>query len=77
VKQGEKYPPILFYTATSDDRVGPVQARKMAAQMQAMGHDNVWFYENTEGGHGAAADNRQSDFMRALASEFLWAQLRK
>ncbi len=76
VKQGEKYPPILFYTATSDDRVGPVQARKMAAKMEAMGHDNVWFYENTEGGHGAAADNRQSAFMRALASEFLWSQLR-
>jgi prolyl oligopeptidase len=77
VKKGEKYPPILFYTATSDDRVGPVQARKMAAKMEAMGHDSVWFYENTEGGHGAAADNRQSAFMRALASEFLWAQLQK
>jgi prolyl oligopeptidase len=75
VKQGEKYPPILFYTATSDDRVGPVQARKMAAKMQAMGYDDVWFYENTEGGHGAAADNKQSAFMRALASEFLWSQL--
>ncbi|HEY9428443.1 MAG TPA: prolyl oligopeptidase family serine peptidase [Gemmatimonadaceae bacterium] len=75
VKAGEKYPPILFYTATSDDRVGPVQARKMAAKMEAMGHDEVWFYENTEGGHGAAADNKQSAFMRALASDFLWTQL--
>jgi prolyl oligopeptidase len=76
VKEGEKYPPILFYTATSDDRVGPVQARKMAAKMEAMGYENVWFYENTEGGHGAAADNKQSAFMRALASEFLWSQVR-
>ena len=75
VKADEKYPPILFYTATSDDRVGPVQARKMAAKMEAMGHDKVWFYENTEGGHGAAADNKQSAFMRALASDFLWTQL--
>jgi prolyl oligopeptidase len=75
VREGATYPPILFYTATSDDRVGPVQARKMAAKMQAMGYKNVWFYENTEGGHGAAADNKQSAFMHALAYDFLWAQL--
>jgi prolyl oligopeptidase len=77
VKAGMKYPPILFYTATSDDRVGPVQARKMAAKMQAMGYRNVWFYENTEGGHGAASDNKQSAFMHALAYDFLWAQVGK
>lgn len=75
VREGATYPPVLFYTATSDDRVGPVQARKMAAKMQAMGYENVWFYENTEGGHGAAADNKQSAFMHALAYDFLWAQL--
>ena len=75
VKDGATYPPILFYTATSDDRVGPVQARKMAAKMQAMGFKDVWFYENTEGGHGAAADNKQSAFMHALAYDFLWAQI--
>ena len=70
------YPPVLFYTATSDDRVGPVQARKMAAKMQDMGYSNVWFYENTEGGHGAAADNKQSAFMHALAYTFLWDHLK-
>lgn len=75
VTAGRPYPPILFYTATSDDRVGPVQARKMAAKMQSMGYDQAWFYENTEGGHGAAADNRQSAFMHALAYTFLWDQL--
>ncbi|MBS0211795.1 MAG: S9 family peptidase [Proteobacteria bacterium] len=70
------YPPVLFYTATSDDRVGPVQARKMAAKMQGFGLKNVWFYENLEGGHGAAADNRQAATMHALAYDFLWDQLR-
>ncbi|HEX6966698.1 MAG TPA: prolyl oligopeptidase family serine peptidase, partial [Gemmatimonadaceae bacterium] len=55
VKAGMKYPDVLFYTTTSDDRVGPAQARKMAAKMEAMGYKNVWFYENTEGGHGAGA----------------------
>ncbi|TCO42977.1 prolyl oligopeptidase family serine peptidase [Dokdonella fugitiva] len=72
---GKDYPPVLFYTATSDDRVGPVQARKMAARMRELGYSNAWFYENTEGGHGAAADNRQSAFMHALAYTFLWQQL--
>ncbi len=72
---GKDYPPVLFYTATSDDRVGPVQARKMAARMREFGYSNAWFYENTEGGHGAAADNQQSAFMHALAYGFLWQQL--
>ncbi|MDA3914684.1 prolyl oligopeptidase family serine peptidase, partial [Oleiagrimonas sp.] len=47
VKRGQDYPPVLFYTTTSDDRVGPAQARKMAAKMEGMGYTNVWFYENT------------------------------
>ena len=76
VKKDAHYPPVLFYTATSDDRVGPVQARKMAARMQAQGHPDVWFYENLEGGHGAGADNQQSAHMHAMAYDFLWEQLK-
>ncbi|WP_425488843.1 prolyl oligopeptidase family serine peptidase [Dyella caseinilytica] len=76
VKPGVSYPPVLFYTTTSDDRVGPVQARKMAAKMQGMGYKNVWFFENTEGGHGAGADNKQAAHMHALAYEFLWDRLK-
>jgi len=75
VKADAHYPPVLFYTTTSDDRVGPVQARKMAAKMEAMGYKNVWFYENTEGGHGAGADNSQAATMHALAYDFLWDKL--
>ncbi len=67
----KKYPPVLFTTTTSDDRVGPGHARKMAAKMQALGLPEVWFYENTEGGHSAAADKAQSAFKRAMVSEFL------
>ncbi len=76
VKKDAHYPPVLFYTTTSDDRVGPVQARKMAAKMKAMGIPNVWFYENLEGGHGAGADNKQAALMHALAYDFLWDQLK-
>jgi prolyl oligopeptidase len=76
LKKDAHYPPVLFYTTTSDDRVGPVQARKMAAKMQALGIPNVWFYENLEGGHGAGADNKQAALMHALAYDFLWDQLK-
>jgi prolyl oligopeptidase len=73
--KGTKYPPVLFTTSTRDDRVGPVHARKMAARMQAMGFD-ASLYENLEGGHGAAADNKQSAFMSALAYTYLWDHLK-
>ncbi|HET8555522.1 MAG TPA: prolyl oligopeptidase family serine peptidase [Rhodanobacteraceae bacterium] len=76
VKKGMTYPPVLFYTTTSDDRVGPEQARKMAARMQHMGYENVWFYENREGGHGAGADAKQSATMFAMDYNFLWNKLK-
>ena len=75
VKEDVSYPPTLIWTATSDDRVGPVQARKMAARMKAKGVQNVWFHEALEGGHAGAADNRQSARMHAMSYEFLWEAL--
>ncbi|MCQ1948234.1 prolyl oligopeptidase family protein [Arthrobacter sp. zg-Y1116] len=75
IKEDVSYPPTLIWTATSDDRVGPVQARKMAARMKAMGADKVWFHEALEGGHAGAADNRQSARMHAMSYEFLWEAL--
>ncbi|SFS17866.1 prolyl oligopeptidase [Dyella sp. OK004] len=70
-KAGQKYPPALFTTSTRDDRVGPVHARKMYAKLAALGYDTS-FYENIEGGHGGAADNKQSAFMKALEYTYLW-----
>ena len=75
LREDVQYPPSLIWTATSDDRVGPVQARKMAARMQALGVDRVWFHEALEGGHAGAADNRQSARMHAMSYEFLWEAL--
>jgi prolyl oligopeptidase len=74
VKADGKYPRTLFTTSTRDDRVHPGHARKMVARMIEMGHD-VLLYENIEGGHGGAADNKQAAFMAALAYQFLWKQL--
>jgi len=70
LREGVSYPPVLFYTATSDDRVGPVQARKMAARMEARGIPDVLFYENREGGHAGSADNAQQAQMLAMGIEF-------
>ena len=69
-----EYPEILVMTSTRDDRVHPGHARKLVAKLTAFGH-NVWYYENTEGGHAGAADNSQRAFMSALEYEFLWGVL--
>ncbi len=70
----KKYPPTLFTTSTRDDRVHPGHARKMMARMLEAGKD-VRYYENIEGGHGGAANNKQAAHMSALAYTFLWNQL--
>jgi prolyl oligopeptidase len=74
VKAQGTYPPVFFITATSDDRVSPVHARKMAARMEEQGHD-VLFYENTDGGHAAAADHKQQAEMTALSFVYLAGKL--
>jgi prolyl oligopeptidase len=74
VHDGQTYPPVLWITSTRDDRVHPAHARKMTARLRELGQP-VFSYENVEGGHGAAADNAQRAFQRALAFEFLWRHL--
>lgn len=75
LRDGVEYPETFIWTATSDDRVGPVQARKMAARMEAMGIPNVWFHEALEGGHAGASDNRQAAALQARSQHFLWRTL--
>jgi prolyl oligopeptidase len=72
--KSKNYPRVLFTTSTRDDRVHPGHARKMVARMKEQGHD-VLYYENIEGGHGGAANNRQAAFMSALAYTFLIQEL--
>ncbi len=68
------YPPLLLTTSTKDDRVHPAHARTFAHLAEETGRD-VLYYENIEGGHGGAADNKQRAFMQALAWSFLWDKL--
>ncbi|ALV47257.1 prolyl oligopeptidase [Arthrobacter alpinus] len=74
LRSGIKYPATFIWTATSDDRVGPVQARKMAARMESMGID-VWFHEALEGGHSGAGNNEQAARLHTASHEFLWRAL--
>ena len=74
VKDGVGYPPVLFITETTDDRVTPVFARMMAAKMEAQGHD-VLFNEATEGGHGPGATHAEEAQYWALSYTFLAKRL--
>lgn len=73
-------PQVLFTTSTRDDRVHPGHARKMVAALlneaQPIGKaPTVYYWENVEGGHGGAADNKQRAYMWALTYRFLAVQL--
>jgi prolyl oligopeptidase len=74
IRQDVKYPEVFFLTSTKDDRVGPVHARKMAARLEAMGHPVV-YWENIEGGHGAAADLEERVKMKTLQFIYLLRRL--
>ncbi len=68
------YPRVFFTTSTRDDRVHPGHARKMVAKMNEMSKPN-FYYENTEGGHGGAANNRQQARVQALIYSYLLNEL--
>lgn len=76
VKAGVKYPEVFFITSTLDDRVHPGHARKMVARMKAQGHP-VLYFENTEGGHSAAANLLQRVKFSTLEFTFLQDRLLK
>jgi prolyl oligopeptidase len=74
LRAGTKYPKVMFTTTTRDDRVHPAHARKMAARMESMGLP-FYYFENTEGGHGAGVTNEQRAKSLALTYAYLWQQL--
>jgi prolyl oligopeptidase len=47
----------------------------MVARMTDMGH-KVYYYENTEGGHGGGANRNQQAYTDALTFAYLWMKLR-
>ena len=67
------YPQIFLMTSTKDDRVHPGHARKFAKLLQDEGKDFL-YYENTNGGHSAAANLRETARREALG--FTWLRQR-
>lgn len=69
LRAGQPYPEVFIHTSTKDDRVHPGHARKAAARMEELGYP-VLFYENTDGGHAAGANLRET--ARRLALEYTY-----
>ena len=75
ITPGRKYPEAFIHTSTKDDRVHPGHARKAAAKLESLGYP-VLFYENTDGGHSAAANLRESARRAALEYTYLARKLK-
>jgi prolyl oligopeptidase len=74
ILKGKKYPDVLIMTSTFDDRVHPGHARKFAARLEEF-QIPFRYFENTEGGHSAAADPAQRAQNMALSFTFLFESL--
>ena len=68
------FPEPFFVTSTKDDRVHPGHARKYAAKMEELGMPFL-YYENTDGGHAAAANLIETAKRRALEFTYLTEKL--
>ena len=75
IKPGQKYPEAFIHTSTKDDRVHPGHARKAAARLEEYGYP-VLFYENTDGGHSAAANLKETAKRLALEYTYLSRRLK-
>jgi prolyl oligopeptidase len=52
VKDGTKYPAVMFLTGANDPRVDPMQSRKMTARLQAATESPVLLRTSASSGHG-------------------------
>ena len=75
IRPGQRYPEPFIHTSTKDDRVHPGHARKAVAKLEAHGYP-VLFYENTDGGHSAAANLKETAKRVALEYTYLTRKLK-
>lgn len=68
------YPAPFFVTSTKDDRVHPGHARKMAKLFEDAGK-SFYYYENIDGGHSAAANQKERAKRSALEFTYLYERL--
>jgi prolyl oligopeptidase len=74
VRDGEKYPAVLFLTGANDPRVDPLQSRKMTARLQAAGA-NCLLRTSANSGHGIGSSLQQRIEESVDVDAFLFAQL--
>jgi prolyl oligopeptidase len=75
VKEGVKYPAVLFITGDGDTRVAPLHARKMAARLQgatASERPILLLYDTRSGHSGGRPVNRQIEEGTDMLSFLLW-----
>jgi prolyl oligopeptidase len=77
VKDGVKYPSVLFITGDGDTRVAPLHARKMAARLQAAnGSDRpILLLYDTKSGHSGGRPRNKEIEERTDILSFLYSQL--
>ena len=68
------YPTPFFVTSTKDDRVHPAHARKMAKLFEEADKPFL-YYENIDGGHSAAANQKARAKRTALEFTYLYERL--
>ena len=67
-----RYPPFLVHHVDARRPRAPGPRAQAGAQAARHGQGaTTYYYENIEGGHGGAADNKQRAFMSVLSYEFL------
>ena len=74
VKQGTKYPAIMFFSGDNDTRVDPLHARKMTAEMQAAtaGDRPILLHYSLKGGHSSGVSVTQQIQDDTDILSFLW-----
>lgn len=74
IKPNVKYPEAFYITSTKDDRVHPGHARQMVTRLKQLGYP-VLYFENTDGGHGRAANLKEYATMLGMEYTYLFQKL--
>ena len=74
LKENVKYPEMYIFTSTKDDRVHPSHARKFVARLRDLNQE-VFYFENINGGHGGSADLSEESQNLALEYTYLFMKL--
>ena len=76
VKDGTRYPDVLFTTGANDPRVDPMQSRKMTARLQAASPGSLTLLRTSaSSGHGIGSSLNERIEQNADIYSFLFDEL--